>query len=590
MGVRVQKWYSTCKKHKKIVDVSFVLFFVALLYGFTIARFPIIYDTNDDWMIQDILSGSITGNFEPHAIFIKLPLAMILSFCYLVIPKIPWFGVYLMGLWIWCTFLILHKIVRKTDFFRGKAAVIFAVPFIFIHFMIGQITTLQHMSTAGISFATAIFLFLTLESGKVRNLKQGFHKYGVIFVLVLLAFMTRYESVILLAPIGGIVVIVKLFLERKNLREYVLFLIVVCGFLGLIWLVDYSAYQSEDWKEFKEYNVDRSQIYDYYYLPDFEENKEFYQELEISYATYQGMLEGYQLLLYPEVTSETMHKIFEKSKLLHDLETSILQRGKNAIKNYYWFARYSRDELIREVSLFALYLIIFILAILIKKWNYVFFEFLLFSGARLSWIVLFYIGRVVARATFSLYFVEILMLIAFGILLGGSQSVHKKMKEILYVLSLVCVCIATIITSGELLLAYTEKGMLLENRAEELHDVESYCESHGELFYYIDIISVQHDSKRAFESKSPEIQNYVYTGSWLCNSPILYHKLLTFDIKHARDALFTKNDVLLIFEDDLEKDYFWKSMSEFATYDVTLWDVFSTSNGKKFAVYKLSEN
>ena len=59
-------------------------------------------------------------------------------------------------------------------------------------------------------------------------------------------------------------------------------------------LIEKTAYQSEAWKEFQAFNNLRSEVYDFYGIPDFEENQDFYESINMDECEVQA-LENYSL-------------------------------------------------------------------------------------------------------------------------------------------------------------------------------------------------------------------------------------------------------------------------------------------------------
>jgi hypothetical protein len=134
-----------------------------------------------------------------------------------------------------------------------------------------------------------------------------------------------------------------------------------------------------------------------------------------------------------------------------------------------------------------------------------------------------------------------------------------------------------------------EKADILEVNYENLSDIEAYCRDNPENIYYIDIISVQHDSKNALLKESNEKQNFIYMGGWLTASPLINEKLAEYDITNPREALINKENLYIIFhKEETPQNYFWNSIKTYFDYEIVSEESFYTRNGDEYLVFKLT--
>ena len=103
MSTMKNRWMNRDAWNIAVAVMVTAILFVTL--GFLFAP---VYCLNDDLMIQSILSGRFSGTASKMAVYLNEPLSGILAFLYDVMPAVAWFGLFLIGCFILCFFLILY--------------------------------------------------------------------------------------------------------------------------------------------------------------------------------------------------------------------------------------------------------------------------------------------------------------------------------------------------------------------------------------------------------------------------------------------------------------------------------------------------
>ena len=118
-------------------------------------------------------------------------------------------------------------------------------------------------------------------------------------------------------------------LEIKRISAVIISIAVFAGTLG----IDTLAYKSEEWQEYKEFNSVRSQIFDYYGFPSYDQYRDFYSECGISEEEYLCLV-SYNLIMDFEDLPQKMERIAEKSNEIYieNFEENLHIQFKNAIK------------------------------------------------------------------------------------------------------------------------------------------------------------------------------------------------------------------------------------------------------------------
>ena len=141
---------------------------------------------------------------------------------------------------------------------------------------------------------------------------------AIAMIMLWQCYLIRDKVFFIVVAISALLVIYKEYNECKKLKSTVLccmiLLSLLMGGIAGIEIVHYQAYSSNAWKEYDEFNKARSLLYDFYKLPDYEENKRFYEQENISINTYNN-LRNYSLVYDPEIDMELISKIVNYRKM-----------------------------------------------------------------------------------------------------------------------------------------------------------------------------------------------------------------------------------------------------------------------------------
>lgn len=179
------------KRPFKIILAAVISFAFMLIIYFRLGFF---YETNDDRLIAEILSGAMCGTPNAHTVYVNYLLSLPLSFLYCITTQIPWYG----GMLLLFQFLFYFAVINS--FFsrcRNILELFISSGLCCCIFLINiyVIALTQYTSTA-ILLALAGYISLLLA----KKQKEGF-----IFFIILefLSFMLRSESMLLIQPIGA---------------------------------------------------------------------------------------------------------------------------------------------------------------------------------------------------------------------------------------------------------------------------------------------------------------------------------------------------------------------------------------------------
>lgn len=550
----------------------FMLLFVA---GIAIA-FDFYYDLNDDTTIKDIISGAYTGSPNGYSVQMLYPLSFVVSLLYKAIPGIPWYGLFLCICQFGAVALIAWrstKLVKKQWMQIG--ALVFEALFA-AGFLIRQFVMIQYSVTSGICMATAIFLFLTGEEKESpgRYLKQNL----VPVLLVILSFMIRTEMCLMLLPFLLLAGFSKWMAQEKvftvhNVKKYLYVLGAALFGMMIVFSMDklstVMAGNHDDWKSFQSFFDARTKLYDFYGIPSYEENQEFYQEIGLAREEY-TLLENYNFSLDEEIDEHLLEKLVDYQEA-HAGEGQALSKtagfvSKKNLKEAVWLYK---EQLLGMKSgvyaylLLALYFSYILLASGRKKSGCYWKILLLMVIRSILWLYLFMVDRSLERITCPLLLAESMVLL--GWIIGETTRKQESTEKFLMtkaqgagVYILLAVCTAAAFVSN-----LQRTGTEYENRERINSRWESlitYCKEHTEAYYVIDVYSsTSYEgvfySEKIFKNVDNSYRNFDICGGWLSKSPLMKEKLARSKISDLESALCAGERVYFVADGD--KDLSW---------------------------------
>lgn len=524
--------------------------FVVALWLILAVFFDFYYDLNDDTAMKDILSGAYTGIPDGHNIQMLYPLGAFVSLFYKAVPFVPWYGIFLClcqfgALWaILCGLLsFVRKEKRKTAalLLAAAAGVLFLYEFVFV----------QYTVTAGLLVTAAVVRIYAQPSAQPGRKQWICYHVPTVFLLVL-AFYLRTEMMLLLTPFAGFAYLCRICgvvskndndvinndsLKNdenvtKRIKKEIENAALLFGITGLLMLVglaaDNFAYGSGSWKQFRQLFDDRTEVYDFYGLPDYTENRKFYESAGLSEAEF-TLLDNYNFDIDREIDTELMHEI-AKYAAAHQKDSMPRRLYLSVYTYLYRFAH--GEELVFDLLAACGYFFL-VKAALIKKKPLLFLETaLLFCMRTALWLFLLYRGRVPERITHPLYLAELLLLLLF--FLSWQNVLQWKKYEKSAILSLyviLCLCAA---------LFHIPDVRQQYDRREEINvqwqELKEYCMADAEHFYYVDVYSAVPYSEKLFADTDPAYRNFDYAGGWSVKSPIAAKKRMRGGLNESEAA------------------------------------------------------
>lgn len=255
-----------------------------LVFVFYMLIFYPVYETNDDGGLLALVSG-IKGVHDPHMVYINTVLGHFFAFLYGLNQSVPWYAL-MQYILLFCSFTaITYVLLNRLE----PAASVWLVMSFLLFFAYEGYIKIQYTKSAGIITAGGLTLLFYVFFQQKRRIVP----YILGFILALTGSMYRISQ--FLCELGlftgvGIYFLVCLKTiapdkERKQLLKcigsFLILLLVAAGF----WAVDKSAYQTEEWDYYLDYNSARVELLDYGF-PNYSENKDAYLELGLDASAY----------------------------------------------------------------------------------------------------------------------------------------------------------------------------------------------------------------------------------------------------------------------------------------------------------------
>lgn len=368
MNVLLQK----ARKKKEFLAALFIMLWVGVAF-FLFHEMK--FESNDDNSMARMAYGMI-GEYETHLVFINVFVGQCLKLMLTLFPGIPWYTVFQLCL-VWISFFTIVYLIFKRFGIKGGLLPVFLL---IAGYGIQFFVKIQFSKTAGISTLAGVLLLFDGVNTEERFAR--IRRFVAAGVLTIAGSMYRFNlfGMILLALCGvGVGLVWKPLIQKnwKRLLQICLPFVVVFGLCFGFRVYDLRSYQcSEDWAAYKEFNSLRAQLMDYGF-PDYEENRELYESLDISEADLE-IYKGWDFADSEKFTTEVMRQLVNAKAE----RTLTVKEGLGVIKDFFTGYDYSSALILAIIICIAT-------CVPGKRWLMGW----LVGAATLVQVYLYYIGR-----------------------------------------------------------------------------------------------------------------------------------------------------------------------------------------------------
>lgn len=543
-------------KLKRKENSIWALLFTAILWGGLAICFDFYYDLNDDMLIKDIVAGIYSGTPSGFNMQMHYPLSFFISLLYRICGSIPWYGIYILAAQFGCIFLITERLLTFFEKRISKVFVLLCEAGMIVLLCSWELIFTQYTVTSALLAATAAFRMYT--GGGAEDVKPFLKKNIGNVLLVLLAFLTRSEMLLLMLPFICVAGVCKwaeerpIFTKKNTIKYFSLFGMILAGLL-LCQGFHMLAYSDSDWKEFNRFFDARTEFYDFHKIPPYAENEEFYQSIGMDENDWHLMVEWYNFGIDDSFDADKMEKLAEYAKQYDADRTDFKETFKKAFVDYRYRTFYSTDY---PYNMIVIAMYVLVLAAALCNKHYRFLWELAFSGTVRSvvWLYMQSRERMPERITHSLYLMEFLILLAF--LLVECTIIKKEKHRNFYKSFMMSVCSVLLL----FIVWYGEKSIrAVLKEYERREDINAeytallgYVKENPENYYFADVFSTVKYSSKIMADTDNKALNMDLMGGWFYKSPLTKVKLNYFGLTDMEEALCENYHVLFVIKEDEE--------------------------------------
>ncbi len=509
----------------------------ALYFLLIFILIPFTYGINDDMTLRDIASGAVSGTPDGHLIYVQYVLGKLISLLYMAVQGIDWYALVWLGLMLFCFGLLLYRTAALCRCIkRSLLAGLFGALVLFTLVYLDYFVNFQYTIVASITGGTAVFFYFTMDPEKPLYVRL--REYAVIALLAWITYCIRSQVFMLAVPFGAV-----LFLGKKKIRiaEKAMFLAAVLAGIFVVFIIERGAYSSQEWKDFRNFNQARTEIYDYYGVPPYSENEAFYESIGMEECDVVN-LERYRLYFTDGLETGKLEETAEYAEKLWKETQTPIQRVKNGIK---LAAKGFGAESNLLVNIAAK---LFLAAVLIRGWKRRRKDFwmggslLLIEGA--LWLYLGCEGRLPDRVGAALLITEFSC--ALALLFHGCMDEGKEVSLVKSRVLAAGFFVLAAAVCGLHIASVREERMSAARRNEEFERFNAYFAEHSEnvYFYPVDFSGDYTENLRIF--RSFEVSNGFPLGGWLTFSPLREAGLGKYGIQEVDKALIEKDNIYLV--------------------------------------------
>lgn len=509
------------KEGLKKFSSSIVLLLIMIIVACLVQ--PVFY-LNDDVTMRSILSGAYSGTPDGHAVYMQYPLTGLLALLYRIVPTIPWMDLFYCGC-IWICMAFITGTFEKKWLGSLFALIMFLPFFLYMHYTL----------VAAVVSGTAVFL---CARGQI-NLKA--------VVLLWIGFMLRSQIGLLCLPFILAAVVWQWIntekLSGRGLKKITIFVGELLLGMLLITGINRLCYADSQWQEYLQYNETRTELYDY---TDFLSTDKYAKNSE----SYGMSFEEYQLLFYYDtmldasMDNEKLQKVTYKVTESMKQDRAPIEVLKSGVKKYYIQLRY-HDMPYNYIWMVSIMLLA-IAFIIQRKWLQILFLGLLALGRSSVWIYLLERGRFPERVSYSLYMLELLLLLGMGVT-GIAIQKGKQKKVVL------CIAVLSLLLIGVSLGKDTFTKVQNQTKVQKEWDVfKEYALANKDITYLVDVFSAVKYADTLF---SRDNNNIMLLGGWMSAHPLAEARLKSLGSEDASEVLYVNEKVCLVVSS--QRDYEW---------------------------------
>ena len=325
---------NSIKKNKLLLSIPWIVGCLVFMIVM-VKKGHFSYESNDDMYLSFIVNG-IYGKYYTRNMFNSYPLSWLFSVLYSVSGRYNWTFMY------YFLFILMSYIAFGIwNIYRNKVIPAYITSILLVVSTFNALITRMNFSkSASIIMAVGYILFVSSVDNDEPKSRQNTFVRVISYVFIAGGFMIRWDACLASLPFLVIMMVYVYYNNGKKVGHLLPFLGIVLS-LVLIWGSNYIAYRADsEWQYWYDYNKERANMLDYY-LADYDEYVEDYEELGISRNDYEALSNWiyadddiYNLETIKEISKRSKAHLREYTKITkQNLENGILN-CLDIFKNY----------------------------------------------------------------------------------------------------------------------------------------------------------------------------------------------------------------------------------------------------------------
>ena len=566
------------QNRRKILEFAGSMLLSVLVFLVVYKLIPIVYSTNDDRMIAEIVSGQFTGKPESYGIQMTYGFTWFLSKLYEVSRSFNWYGIILIAVQMFSFGTVLYRLQSFSEKWWNKFVVMSSAVFLYIGLWLKVYVQLTYTTTAAFVGMAAIFWYAASKTNW-KNILMA-------VLLANIAFCIRPNIFYMFVPATGLVYLWKL-IGKKDLKKLTIGApFVILAVTALLFVVNAAAYSKDGWKEFREFFDVRTDVYDYYDLLPYSEYPELYESCGISEEEF-NMMRVYNYTVLGDLPKEFFPEYLKAVKAMEKEQgIDFVSKSAEAVKIFV------KDVITNgygaeNTVVFYCAVLLLVLLLIMKKYRLAIYLAIQSAGICAVWLYFTYWGRAIERiqVTMSLIFLAVLLQVLGEIIQENQESETSagvRKSKISMGLSMVVFAV----------IAWTNFSQLrYDNIAKtywynDVQTIKEYCAKDPDRLYYMDIATMTElYGKCTIKNTEPEYINYICMGDWSAYCPHYEDKLKNHGVENIAKSITDKNTYVIMLH-----NYQLKCMKEYLNVEEEWVETIFGANEVAYAVYQFHEN
>ena len=190
------------QKNRKVLEFAGSMLLSVMVFLVIYKFIPIVYSTNDDRMIAEIVSGQFTGKPESYGIQMTYGFTWFLSKLYELARGFNWYGIVLIGVQILSFGAVLYRLQSFKEKLLSKLEILLLAITVYVILWLKVYVQLTYTTTAAFVGMAAIFWYASSKTSWKNILMAA--------LLANIAFSIRPNIFYMFVPATGLVYLWKL--------------------------------------------------------------------------------------------------------------------------------------------------------------------------------------------------------------------------------------------------------------------------------------------------------------------------------------------------------------------------------------------